>query len=213
MSEQTHVVIVHGLWMTGVETFLLQRHLEAQTQWPTVGFSYASVKDSLEVTVGKLAQFIDALPPGNVHIVAHSLGGIITHSLAHTIGLTRPGRAVLLCSPIQGSRSAARLANLPLGRRILGKTACDTLLEPAHRTWSASTQAGVLAGTRSMGFGRLLGGINEPNDGTVRLAETELPGATDSVALAVSHSSVLFSPRAASQAAFFLSHGRFRRKP
>lgn len=205
------VVIVHGLWMTGVESFLLQRHIQAQTGWRTTRFSYRSVTDPLADITAGLGEFIEALPAGPVHIVAHSLGGLITHELVHNYGFDRSGRVVLLCSPIQGSAAARGLARLPLGRRMLGQSVCDGLLEPATRSWQSDIQAGVLAGTRSMGLGRVISRVARPNDGTVALAETRLPGAADQIALPVSHSSVLFSPEAAAQATFFLVHGRFRR--
>ncbi len=191
---------------------MLRRHLQAQTGWATASFNYASVRDSLEEIVTRLASFIDMQPAGPVHLIAHSLGGVVIHELAHTVGLARPGRAVLLCSPIQGSRAAASLARVPLARQVLGKAVCETLLKPHRRIWQAKAEVGVLAGTRSLGLGRVISRFGGPNDGTVSLAETELPGATDSVALAVSHTSVLFSASAAAQAAFFLSHGRFRQQ-
>ncbi|NNF50880.1 MAG: alpha/beta fold hydrolase [Gammaproteobacteria bacterium] len=211
MPEKATVVIVHGLWMTGVETFLIKRHLKAQTDWPTASFNYASVRDSLPEIVAQLADFVDRQPAGDVHFVGHSLGGVVIHELAHTLGLPRPGRAVLLCSPIQGSAVAATVARVPLARRVLGKAVCETLIAPARRTWQADAEAGVIAGIRSVGLGRTVGHIDVPNDGTVSLCETELPGATDAIALPVSHTSALFSARVAAQIAFFLSHGRFRR--
>ncbi len=211
MSLQTSVVVVHGLWMTGIESFLLQRHLHAQTGWSTVSFRYSSVKDPVGEIVERLANFIQQLPQGPVHLVGHSLGGVIIHRLVHGMALGRPGRAVLLCSPIQGSRAAASLARLPLGARMLGKSVRATLLDPRPRSWEAEREAGVIAGTRSLGFGRLIGAIDKPNDGTVTIAETRLPGATDSIDLPVSHTSALFSTSVASQAACFLLNGRFRR--
>lgn len=211
MSDRATVVIVHGLWMTGVETFLIRRHLQAQTDWPTASFSYASVRDPLPEIVARLADFVDRVPAGDVHFVAHSLGGVIIHELAHTLGLARPGRAVFLCSPIQGSAVAATLARVPLAKRVLGKTVCERLIAPERKTWQADAEVGVIAGVRSLGLGRIVGRIDEPNDGTVGLAETELPGAADTIALPVSHSSALFSSHVAAQTAYFLSHGRFRR--
>lgn len=211
MADDSTVIVVHGLWMTGVESFLMRRHLQTQTDWSVVSFSYASVRDSLDNIVARLARFIDEQAAGTVHLVAHSLGGIVVHELVHSVGFNRGGRAVLLCSPIQGSQVAARLARVPLGKRALGNTVCKTLIRPPRRIWQANTEAGVLAGTRGIGLGRFVGRFQGPNDGTVSLAETELPGATDSISLAVSHSSALFSATVAAQAAFFLSHGRFRR--
>ena len=133
MSENATVVIVHGLWMTGVETFLIKRHLQAQTDWPTASFNYASVRDPLSKIVARLADFIEEQPEGDVHFVAHSLGGIIIHELAHTLGLTRPGRAVFLCSPIQGSAVATTPARGPPAKRGLGETRCETPIAPARR--------------------------------------------------------------------------------
>lgn len=210
MPADATVVIIHGLWMTGVESTLLQRHLRAQTGWATTRFSYASVRDPLQKIVADLAEFIGAQGQGPVHLVAHSLGGLVVHELAHSLGLPRAGRIVLLCSPIQGSSVAARLARWSLLNPLLGKAVGEALVEPVLRSWEAQADVGVLAGDRSLGLGRILGGFDGPNDGTVSVKETKLPGATDSIILPVSHSSALFSAGVAAQTAFFLSHGRFR---
>lgn len=210
MTEETTVVIVHGLWMTGVESLLLQRHVRAQTDWTTRTFRYASVRDSITDSAARLGQFIELLPPGPVHIVAHSLGGLVTHQLVHGPGIHRSGRVVLLCSPVQGSRAAASLARLRVGRAVLGRAVAATLLGRQHRAWRNEREAGVIAGTRSVGLGRVISRLPLPHDGTVALDETRLPGASDSIALPVSHSSALFNPEVAAQAIYFLNHGRFR---
>ncbi len=210
MPEQTSVVIVHGLWMTGVESLLLKRHVQAQTAWATRIFRYASVRDSIADSAERLGQFIDELPPGPVHIVAHSLGGLVTHRLEHGPGIAREGRAVLLCSPVQGSRAAESLARLRLGRALLGRAVGATLLGHQQRAWHSEREAGVIAGTRSVGLGRVISRLPRPHDGTVALEETRLPGASDSIELPVTHSSALFSAEVAAQAMFFLHHGRFR---
>ena len=48
-----------------------------------------------------------------------------------------------------------------------------------------------------------------PNDGTICVEETELPGAADRIVLPVSHTGILFSAEAARQTASFLATGRF----
>ena len=211
MPEKTTVVIVHGLWMTGVESLLLKRHVQAQTDWATRIFRYASVRDSIEDSAARLGRFIEAMPPGPVHVVAHSLGGLVTHQLEHGPGIAREGRAVLLCSPVQGSRAAESLARLRLGRIMLGKAVGATLLGRQQRAWRSERQAGVIAGIRSVGMGRVISRLPKPHDGTVALVETRLPGASDSIELPVTHSSALFSAEVAAQALFFLHHGRFRK--
>jgi hypothetical protein len=51
----------------------------------------------------------------------------------------------------------------------------------------------------------------EPNDGTVAVEETKLPGIKDHIELPVSHTGLLVSAAVASQTAFFLRHGEFAR--
>jgi hypothetical protein len=50
-----------------------------------------------------------------------------------------------------------------------------------------------------------------PNDGTVLVRETDLPGATEQIRLRVSHSGMPFSGVVARQVAAFLRDGRFER--
>jgi hypothetical protein len=60
------------------------------------------------------------------------------------------------------------------------------------------------------GLGALFAGFSGEHDGTVAVAETRLPGLTDHVVVAASHSGLLFSAAAAQQAIAFLRDGSFR---
>jgi hypothetical protein len=60
--------------------------------------------------------------------------------------------------------------------------------------------------------GRLFGRLDGPNDGTVAVAETRLPGATDHIVVRASHFSILWSADAAIQVIAFLESGRFARR-
>jgi hypothetical protein len=70
---------------------------------------------------------------------------------------------------------------------------------------------GVIAGTRALGFGRVITAFDGDSDGTVTVAETRLSGAADHLLLPVTHTSMVFSPEVARQAATFLKQGRFSR--
>jgi hypothetical protein len=129
--------------------------------------------------------------------------------------MRQPGRVVFLGSPLLGSHTAGclgriRFGRFELGRRLLGATACDSLLQPAEQHWSASRELGIIAGTSPIGFAPLCG-VREPNDGTVAVSETRLPGARAYLTLPVTHMGLLWSAIAARETGSFLAHGCFGR--
>ena len=70
------VVSVHGLWMRGASMAVLRRRLEAHG-FGFHDFSYSSVTASLATNAAALAQFIERVPGDTVHLVGHSLGGVL----------------------------------------------------------------------------------------------------------------------------------------
>jgi pimeloyl-ACP methyl ester carboxylesterase len=208
------VVYVHGLWLPGHEGFLLRRRVGRALGAETRSFSYASVGCGLDENALALKQYLRTIQADTVHLVAHSLGGLVVLKLfepgvvAGDLGFA-PGRIVFLGSPVRGSRSAQRFARLPFGRRLLGLTAADTLLVSRERRWSGARDLGVIAGDMSVGAGRLLGPMGAPNDGTVLVEETDLPGAAQQLRMRVNHSGMPFSALVARQTAAFLREGQF----
>jgi hypothetical protein len=122
---------------------------------------------------------------------------------------------VLLGSPLQGSRAAQGLARWPIGKAMLGITMRDEFLpdvnaSPMQRTWNGRRPVGVIAGSGGFGLGRLVASLDGDNDGTVLVAETQLPGAADHIVLPVTHTGMLFSGDVAKQSAEFLRNGKFQ---
>jgi pimeloyl-ACP methyl ester carboxylesterase len=220
---RTVVVYVHGLWLGGGESFLLRRRLSRALGAECRIFSYPSVRADVTENALALGRFLQTMPAAEtLHLVGHSMGGLVIlklfelalGALGPLAGLVRalpPGRVVLTGSPVRGSRSALRLARLPLGRAILGLTATEVLLVPGEPAWRGGRELGVIAGDLGIGLGRVLGPIDAPNDGTVWVDETDLPGATEQIRMHVSHSGMVFSPGVAAQVAAFLRNGRFER--
>ena len=207
-APQGTVVLVHGLWMPGWETWVLRRRLAA-AGYSTTSFVYPTIGVGLDANVDRLAAFADELPPSPVHFVGHSLGGALIVKLFERHRVERSGRIVCLGSPLTGSRPGAVLDAHPLGRRIVGRCIHDLLACGACARWSGARELGVIAGDVSLGFGRLLGGLASPNDGTVAVEETRLPGATDHVVLHCTHMSMLWSRAVAEHVVTFLRSGRF----
>lgn len=207
------LVLVHGLWMTGMESGLLRTRLQDNYGFLTRQYSYHSVEVGLDDNVRLLAEFIGDAPGDTLHLVGHSLGGLLALHLLERHPLERPGRVVCLGSPLRGSSAARAMATLPFGEEILGATIRDAVLNGSMKEWRGAREVGVIAGTLAAGLGLVLENLPGPNDGTVAVEETRLPGIKDHLEVAVSHTGLLVSEVVASQTAYFLRHGEFARAP
>lgn len=202
------VILVHGLWMTGLEMAWLGRRLE-QSGYHVHRFWYASIRRGLSENTEALARFAESVPGDELHFVAHSFGGVVVHRYFMTAGSRRPGRIVALGSPLQGCWTARRVAELlPCRRLTLGKGIVE-IMERGCEAWDQPRELGIVAGNLNFGLGTVLGGIPGPSDGTVGVEETRLPGATEHLVHRVNHFGLLGSPVIARQVAVFLREGRF----
>lgn len=216
------MLFFHGLWMTGAESVLLRRRL-AEHGWLLRAFPYSSLSESLDTVARRGARFARMLArrtQAPVHLLGHSLGGIIVYRMFEA-GYLQPDRfsgdfcrVVLLGSPLQGSQTARDLRRLGPAIALIGQPANDELTRPPRqaaerRRWTYRAQLGVIAGSSPYGLGRIVSKLPEPNDGTVALQETLIEGATDQCTVPASHSWLLASPEAARQIVAFLDSGRF----
>jgi pimeloyl-ACP methyl ester carboxylesterase len=211
------VLFVHGLWMTGAESLMLRRHL-ATRGWALRIFPYSSLAESMDRVARRCANHALALARRTlqpVHLVGHSLGGMVIYRMFET-GLLAPDRfsgdfcrVVFMGTPVRGSQSARALARSAPGRRLLGGVGRTVLTEGAPDRWPFAAQLGVIAGNRPRGLGRFLARFSEPNDGTVAVAETDIAGVADRRVLPVSHTGMWMSAEVAEQVATFLERGRF----
>lgn len=207
MGENGSVLVVHGLWMNGFETGLL-RHRLGDRGYSASTFSYASMHSDLDQVLERLEQAVRELSPP-VHLVGHSLGGLMALRLLESRGDLPPGRAVLLGAPVAGSVAARSVSRWPIGPTVLGSLALAEIVGSAPRPWRGAREIGVIAGSLSAGLGRIVAQLPVPNDGTVTVEETRLEGATDHLVLHVSHTSMLLSSAVADAVARFLATGRF----
>jgi len=202
-------VLIPGLYMGGWAVAYLARRLQA-AGWRTRRFSYPTLAGTLPENADRLARALGTLEAATVHLVAHSLGGLVVRHLFNRHPRQRPGRIVTLGTPHQGSYVARWLDVRPRLRGLLGKSGPEGLLGGAP-AWRPGLELGLIAGTLSLGLGRLAPGLPLPNDGTVALAETRLARATDHIALPVSHTGLLLSASVARQVGTFLAKGQFDR--
>jgi pimeloyl-ACP methyl ester carboxylesterase len=201
------VILVHGLWMPALALLPLQRRLAARG-YRVRRFAYPSWRGNLAAHLAALGRHVADSAGERVHLVGHSLGGLLILSmLARTKG-ARVGRVVLMGSPCMGCHCAATLLARPWLAPLVGPTLAEWLAAPRPMLPSA-VDIGLVVGTRSLGVGRLIPGMPRPNDGIVAVSETALPEARDRVVLDINHSGMLLSPSCAAQVASFLGSGRF----
>ncbi len=80
------VVLVHGLWMNGLELSMLGQRLRREHGFDVRTFTYPTMHGAVADVCAALARFAaEARDGGRVHLVGHSLGGVMVHrTLAST---------------------------------------------------------------------------------------------------------------------------------
>ena len=205
-APRPEILFVHGLWMHGCVFALHRRRLREMGRC-SHAYSYPSLRGSLAGAADGLADMITRLDRP-VHLVGHSLGGCVVLDM---LARHRPEgirRVVLLGSPALGSYPAQRILRVPVLRHALGRVLPQWLarvrpvVPPDH-------EIGVVAGRLPIGLGRIVSGLEKPNDGMVTVAETRWPGARDHIVLPVTHLQLLWSRACLLQAVHFLDTGAF----
>ena len=205
------VIFIHGMWMPGHVAGAFRAPLEREFGFKVEVFHYRAAAERLEDVLERLQQRVVAHRPKVLHVVGHSLGGLLALNFFERYPRQVPGYVVTLGSPLSGSRAAQALNRWRFGRRMMGMAASSELLlrQSAPRWLHAERRLGVIAGTRPIGVGRLLASFVEPNDGTVALTETELAGMHERLVLPVTHFGMVRSRRVARIVGAFLRDGQF----
>jgi len=206
LSKET-IILVHGLWMNGLDMTLLRQRLVKQG-YQTFQFSYPTVRRTPLENAMALHAFIKKIDSPSIHFVCHSLGGLVIRHLFHEYPDQKPGRIVTMGTPHRPSSSAKQLSRFLPGQIILGKSLVNGLLGNIPR-WKGERELGSIAGTLQFGMGMIIPNVARPNDGTVAVEETKLEGMTDHIVLHVSHFGLLVSAKASQEVCYFFQHGKF----
>lgn len=203
------VVLLPGLWMPAWVMIPLERRL-ARSGFATLRFDYASARADLTENARRLARFVEASGSGRIHLVGHSLGGVLALHATACFALERVHRVVMLGSPYRDSHAARQLARSGWGRRIIGRTVPDWLVAARHAV-PHPVEVGVIAGTVAFGLGALIvRGLPRPHDGVVSVEETVVSGMRAAAQVGVGHSQMLVSRRVGELVCRFLLHGSFQ---
>ena len=195
--------------MRGFAMELMRRRI-ARGGYHALSYSYPSMRLTLGENAERLVRYLRGLNVTRLHLVGHSLGGLIVLRALNNAAGMAPGRVVLVGTPCAGSHAASRLQRIPGGRTVLGRSLNESLESPLARP--PGRDIGVVAGSVPIGLGQIVDpSLPRPNDGAVSVEETRIAGMRDHVILPVSHSGMLVSRTVARQICAFLRDGTFAR--
>ena len=200
VDSKSAVVLVHGLAAHRVVMSRLERHLKPRFSQVT-NWGYSSLWSRIERHGAALAKLLSEMEASadveQVHLVTHSMGGIIARLALAEKMPTKLGRMVMLAPPNGGSHVARYLSPL------LGLI-CPPLVQLSDHCESFVACLPPLAGVH-------VGVVAAAADELVCEKSTHLPNEADHITLPGFHSSILWFEETARQVAYFLEQGRFER--
>lgn len=211
------VVLLHGLGRTSGSMALLERRV-AKAGYRTLSIRYPSTSKPLPAIAEQLEPLVRAFADtleGRVHVITHSLGGLLARAVLNRQRPTNLGRVVMLAPPNGGSEWADMLERSRLAKTILGPNSQYLVTgrgaDLDRSLGKIDYELGIIAGDRPID--RLIAPflIRAPHDGKVSVASTKVDGMTDHLILPVGHPLMPFHPRVARQAIAFLNTGTFDR--
>jgi pimeloyl-ACP methyl ester carboxylesterase len=219
------VILLHGMEGAPSQMEPLARHLRREG-FLTRSVHYAS-RTTLDVMVRDVATQVRGFGElaGPVHVVGHSMGGLIGRALATLMTNGRRGRLVQIGSPNRGASRLAWIPDLYAVRRRVARGYFE-LAPESQRLQDLpipDCEIGIIAGNRT--FHPLVSASyvmtaaraffpaphEGPNDGCVSVWETELPNMRDHIVVPYAHDFMPRAPEVHQQVEHFLREGEFAR--
>jgi hypothetical protein len=146
-----------------------------------------------------------------IHMVTHSLGGIVVRQYLQNHLLPAGSRIAMISPPNKGSELADAFRNLSIYKWLNGPAGQVLGTEPESLPNSLKPVAGeigVITGNRSLNpfFSWLIPG---EDDGKVSVESAKLDEMADFIVVPSSHSFIMRHPEVLEQVVFFLKNGKF----
>ncbi|MFZ0449134.1 MAG: alpha/beta fold hydrolase [Desulfatiglandaceae bacterium] len=213
-NKKECVILLHGLFRTSSSMAKLERAL-SEKGYTTLNVDYPSTKGTIrELTEKVLPETVSrcvAWGCTKIHIVTHSMGGIMARFFLQKNTLPQGSRLVMTAPPNQGSEIVDRLKDFSIFKWMNGPagqelgTSVDSV---PNRLGPVPLEVGVIAGNRSLNpiFSALIPG---PDDGKVSVERTRLSEMVDFFVVNSSHTFIMKNDEVIRQVSHFLENGRF----
>jgi pimeloyl-ACP methyl ester carboxylesterase len=211
------VLLLHGLARTSRSMRPMARFL-ARQGYLILNQGYSSIRAPIEqlaeATLPDAFSRLAAQGAETIHVVTHSMGGLLVRCyLAHH----RPqplGRVVMLSPPNQGSELVDALHRFGWFRLLFGPAGCQlgTGSEGLpSRLGGVDFPLGIITGNRpAIG---LAGFFPGPSDGKVSVQRAQVAGMSDFLVLPYGHSLIMRRRAVQEQVLYFLRTGQFQPRP
>jgi hypothetical protein len=213
-AERPCVLLLHGLGRTSMSMATMARQLE-RDGFRVMRLAYPSTEATIEVlTRDHLAPAVERCYQDHcrvLHMVSHSLGGILIRQYLQTQALPAGSRIVMLSPPNQGSEIADYLKSYWIYHWITGPagqqlgTHADSV---PNQLAPVDAPIGIIAGSTSWNplFSYLIPGRD---DGKVAVTHARLKEMADFLVVPAGHTFIMNDDMVIAQTVHFLRYGRF----
>lgn len=212
-EQKEYVVLLHGLARSARSMQKLAARLTSEG-YAVININYPSTRHP----IAYLAEDIlgDKLPAvaakaTTLHLVTHSMGGILVrHYLAHH-RLPNLGRVVMLSPPNQGSEVVDALCDNALFRWLHGPAGQELGTDPMSvpgQLGPVDFDLGVITGNRVIEpwFASMIPGVS---DGKVSVESARVEGMQDFLVVPYSHTFIMQREEVVEQVVYYLRNGAF----
>ncbi|MCJ2079975.1 esterase/lipase family protein [Methylobacterium sp. J-090] len=208
------VLFLHGIARRASSLARMERAFRAQGH-ATLNLDYPARTAALADLAAGIAPPVAAFAARvrRLHVVTHSMGGLVARALLTRHRPDNLGRVVMLAPPNGGSEVADRLHRLAAYRSFFGPAGAQLTTrrdaELAALLGPVDYPLGVIAGDRTLYPVESWLMLPRPNDGRVSVDRTRVAGMSAHVTLHTTHGLMMWNPRVIGEALHFVRNGRF----